>query len=74
MVTARLSLQDAKEKGWLLDGYPRSFEQAQALEELSVRPDIYIVLDVCFLYTHVGSALLVRSCLNFIESYQWQVS
>ncbi|EOY31328.1 Adenylate kinase family protein isoform 1 [Theobroma cacao] len=46
MVTARLSLQDAKEKGWLLDGYPRSFEQAQALEELSVRPDIYIVLDV----------------------------
>ncbi|OMO52336.1 Adenylate kinase [Corchorus capsularis] len=46
MVTARLSRQDAKEKGWLLDGYPRSFAQARSLEELNVRPDIYIVLDV----------------------------
>ncbi|GFY80798.1 adenylate kinase family protein [Actinidia rufa] len=47
MVTARLSQQDAKEKGWLLDGYPRSFAQAQSLEKLKIRPDIYIVLDVC---------------------------
>ncbi|XWS73036.1 hypothetical protein CRYUN_Cryun02cG0091400 [Craigia yunnanensis] len=46
MVTARLSRQDAKDKGWLLDGYPRSFAQAQSLEELNIRPDIYIVLDV----------------------------
>ncbi|XVE63585.1 hypothetical protein DITRI_Ditri07aG0031600 [Diplodiscus trichospermus] len=46
MVTARLSSQDAKEKGWLLDGYPRSLAQAQSLEELNIRPDIYIVLDV----------------------------
>ncbi|XWS27137.1 hypothetical protein CRYUN_Cryun26dG0090300 [Craigia yunnanensis] len=45
MVTARLSFQDAKEKGCLLDGYPRSFSQAQSLEELNLRPDIYIVLD-----------------------------
>ncbi|KHG11723.1 hypothetical protein F383_12230 [Gossypium arboreum] len=46
MVTVRLSRQDAKEKGWLLDGYPRSFAQAQSLEELNIRPDIYIVLDL----------------------------
>ncbi|KAI8565673.1 hypothetical protein RHMOL_Rhmol03G0278800 [Rhododendron molle] len=46
MVTARLSQQDAKEKGWLLDGYPRTFAQAQSLEKLNIRPDIYIVLDV----------------------------
>ncbi|KAI4379357.1 hypothetical protein MLD38_005668 [Melastoma candidum] len=46
MVTARLSLQDAKEKGWLLDGYPRSYAQAQSLEEGNFRPDIYIVLEV----------------------------
>lgn len=46
MVTARLSQEDAKEKGWLLDGYPRSFSQAQSLEKLNIRPDIYIVLDV----------------------------
>lgn len=47
MVTARLSLPDAKEKGWLLDGFPRSYAQAQSLEERKIRPDIYIVLDVC---------------------------
>lgn len=56
MVTARLSRQDAKEKGWLLDGYPRSFAQAQSLEELNIRPDIYIVLDVCILYAYADSA------------------
>lgn len=46
MVTARLSLEDAKEKGWLLDGYPRTFAQAESLEKLKVRPDICIILDV----------------------------
>ncbi|XP_028754029.1 adenylate kinase 5, chloroplastic [Neltuma alba] len=46
MVTARLSREDAKQKGWLLDGYPRSFAQAEALEQNQIRPDIYIVLDV----------------------------
>ncbi|XP_068649414.1 adenylate kinase 5, chloroplastic [Aristolochia californica] len=46
MVMARLSRKDAKEKGWLLDGYPRSFSQAQSLEERNIRPDIFIVLDV----------------------------
>lgn len=47
MVTGRLSQQDAKEKGWLLDGYPRSLAQAQSLENMQIRPDIYIALDVC---------------------------
>lgn len=47
MVRARLSREDAKEKGWLLDGYPRSFSQAQSLEKMKIRPDIYIVLVVC---------------------------
>ncbi|KAL3535961.1 hypothetical protein ACH5RR_004422 [Cinchona calisaya] len=46
MVKARLMQKDAKENGWLLDGYPRSFAQAQSLEEMKIRPDIYIVLDV----------------------------
>lgn len=47
MVAARLSLEDAKQKGWLLDGYPRSLGQAQSLEKMQIRPDVYIVLDVC---------------------------
>ncbi|CAI0395110.1 unnamed protein product [Linum tenue] len=46
MVTGRLSRQDTKEKGWLLDGYPRSASQAESLEKLNIRPDIYIVLNV----------------------------
>ncbi|KAK9947406.1 hypothetical protein M0R45_003032 [Rubus argutus] len=46
MVTSRLSRDDVKEKGWLLDGYPRSFSQAQSLQNLNIIPDVYIVLDV----------------------------
>ncbi|XP_042405912.1 adenylate kinase, chloroplastic-like [Zingiber officinale] len=46
MVKDRLLQPDAQEKGWLLDGYPRSLEQAKALEELGIRPDIFILLDV----------------------------
>ncbi|KAM0933874.1 putative adenylate kinase [Dioscorea sansibarensis] len=46
MVIARLSQPDAKEKGWLLDGYPRSPAQAQSLEKLKIRPDVFIILDV----------------------------
>lgn len=47
MVTSRLSREDAKQKGWLLDGFPRNFSQAEALEQNQIKPDIYIVLDVC---------------------------
>uniref|UniRef100_A0A0D9X6A8 adenylate kinase n=1 Tax=Leersia perrieri TaxID=77586 RepID=A0A0D9X6A8_9ORYZ len=46
MVVSRLSQPDVKERGWLLDGYPRSYAQAQSLESMKVRPDIFIVLEV----------------------------
>ncbi|KAJ0885439.1 putative adenylate kinase [Helianthus annuus] len=46
MVIGRLSRDDAKEKGWLLDGFPRSFAQAQSLEKMKIRPDIFVALDV----------------------------
>ncbi|KAI4344239.1 hypothetical protein L6164_011487 [Bauhinia variegata] len=46
MVTTRLSREDAKQKGWLLDGYPRSLRQAESLEKLGIRPDVYIILNV----------------------------
>ncbi|KAL5220721.1 hypothetical protein ABZP36_025434 [Zizania latifolia] len=46
MVKERLLQPDAQEKGWLLDGYPRSYSQAMALETLGIRPDIFILLDV----------------------------
>lgn len=59
MVTTRLSLKDAQEKGWLLDGYPRSFPQAESLEKKNIRPDLYIMLDVrVLLYIDVLKLLL----------------
>jgi adenylate kinase family enzyme len=59
MVTARLSREDSEEKGWLLDGYPRSFAQAQSLEKLKIRPDVYIVLDVCEIYVYAIFSLIL---------------
>ncbi|CAH2079487.1 unnamed protein product [Thlaspi arvense] len=46
MVAGRLSREDAKKHGWLLDGFPRTFAQAQSLDKLNVRPDIFLLLDV----------------------------
>ncbi|GMH36242.1 hypothetical protein BSKO_04110 [Bryopsis sp. KO-2023] len=39
------ALSEAKQ-GWLLDGYPRSQEQADAIEKENVRPDIFLLLEV----------------------------
>lgn len=64
MVTARLSREDVKQKGWLLDGYPRSFAQAEALEKLQIRPDVYILLEVCELSN--ATVFLINCCENFL--------
>ena len=47
MVKNRLAQPDAVEKGWLLDGYPRSGEQAEAIEQASIRPDLFLLINVC---------------------------
>lgn len=64
MVKDRLLQPDAQEKGWLLDGYPRSLSQAKALEDLGIRPDIFILLDVrmhtfSFTFVHLISFRLL---------------
>ena len=46
MVKNRLSEPDAVERGWLLDGYPRSAEQAEAIEAENIRPDVFILIKV----------------------------
>lgn len=57
MVIQRLSRQDAKLKGWLLDGHPRSSAQADSLEKFNIRPDIVIILDV-------PDGILIDRCVN----------
>lgn len=74
---SRLSRQDAKERGWLLDGYPRNFSQAQSLEEVQITPDIYIVLDVCdassmsslFNIFRFWFLIMIGNCLNDFTCY-----
>lgn len=46
MVKERLLMPDSREKGWLLDGYPRSSSQAIALKEFGFEPDLFILLEV----------------------------
>lgn len=46
MVKERLSQPDSVEKGWLLDGYPRSSSQATGLHEFGFQPDIFVLLEV----------------------------
>ncbi|XVF37295.1 hypothetical protein REPUB_Repub19eG0133800 [Reevesia pubescens] len=46
MVKERLLQTDSQEKGWLLDGYPRSSSQAAALEDFGICPDHFILLEV----------------------------
>lgn len=70
MVTARLSREDAKERGWLLDGYPRSSAQAQSLEKLKIIPDIYVVLDVR-VYFYAGITEEFFNCLISVLICLW---
>ncbi|KAK8677470.1 hypothetical protein V6N13_143005 [Hibiscus sabdariffa] len=46
MVKERLLQLDSQQRGWLLDGYPRSSSQAAGLEDYGIRPDVFILLDV----------------------------
>src|SRR5690242_9327926 len=46
MVKSRLASPDVQQQGWLLDGYPRSASQAEAIEREGIRPDIFLLVDV----------------------------
>jgi adenylate kinase family enzyme len=46
MVKDRLGEVDCKENGWLLDGFPRTGAQAEALVDIGVSPDYVLLLDV----------------------------
>jgi adenylate kinase family enzyme len=46
MVKTRLAQEDVKQRGWLLDGYPRSASQAEAIEKEGIRPDVFLLIEV----------------------------
>jgi len=46
IVTKRLAQEDCQTKGWMLDGFPRTFEQAKALSAAGCTPDIVVQIDV----------------------------
>lgn len=46
MLQERISADDCKRQGWLLDGFPRTAAQANALDDANVDPDAVLLLEV----------------------------
>eukprot|EP00123_Amoebidium_parasiticum_P021515 comp6867_c0_seq1/m.2615 comp6867_c0_seq1/g.2615 ORF comp6867_c0_seq1/g.2615 comp6867_c0_seq1/m.2615 type:complete len:211 (-) comp6867_c0_seq1:364-996(-) len=46
MVKNRLAEDDCRQRGWLLDGFPRTAAQAQAMQEAGIIPNKVILLNV----------------------------
>lgn len=46
MVVDRLGQADVQRAGWLLDGYPRSASQAEAIEQRDIKPDVFLLVNV----------------------------
>eukprot|EP00565_Helicotheca_tamesis_P001934 CAMPEP_0185725612 /NCGR_PEP_ID=MMETSP1171-20130828/1825_1 /TAXON_ID=374046 /ORGANISM="Helicotheca tamensis, Strain CCMP826" /LENGTH=318 /DNA_ID=CAMNT_0028393781 /DNA_START=59 /DNA_END=1015 /DNA_ORIENTATION=- len=46
VVKDRLDQEDCKENGWLLDGFPRTPAQADALAQAGIKADCFLFLDV----------------------------
>ena len=57
MVKERLQERDCVQRGWLLDGFPRTATQVLALKEQGIEPDKFVLLDV-------PDALLVERCVG----------
>ena len=46
VICARLKQEDCQTQGWLLDGFPRTKAQADALTKAGMVPDCFLMLDV----------------------------
>jgi hypothetical protein len=60
-----------QERGWLLDGYPRSASQAEAIEKEGIRPDIFLLIDVSLL--GFGWAYLVAAAAAAAAAGSWRL-
>lgn len=48
--------------GWLLDGYPRSLSQAEALENMNIRPHLFILLEASVITSQFLLLLYATIC------------
>lgn len=46
LILSRLTEHDCETRGWLLDGFPRTKSQADALRNSGIIPDVFLLLDV----------------------------
>ena len=46
LILDRLREHDCETRGWLLDGFPRTKSQADALKNSGILPDVFLLLDV----------------------------
>lgn len=46
LVLSRLSQDDCVARGWLLDGFPRTRAQGEALEAAGIAPSVFLLLEV----------------------------
>ncbi|XP_022143249.1 adenylate kinase 5, chloroplastic isoform X2 [Momordica charantia] len=71
MVTTRLSCEDATEKGWLLDGYPRTLSQAESLQRLQIKPDVYLILDALSYKLTVNLLLIAQGVGSVLSKFKF---
>jgi adenylate kinase len=57
IVKSRLAEDDCKERGWLLDGFPRTGQQAQAMADLGIAAEKFILLNV-------PDSVLIERCVG----------
>ncbi|KAL7498523.1 hypothetical protein ACHAWT_006285 [Skeletonema menzelii] len=46
LILDRLRSRDCQERGYILDGYPRTLAQAQSLQDAGISPDVFLLLNV----------------------------
>ncbi len=46
LILERLQSRDCLERGYILDGYPRTLAQAQSLQDAGISPDVFLLLNL----------------------------
>jgi len=46
LILDRLRSRDCQERGYILDGYPRTLAQARSLQDAGINPDVFLLLNI----------------------------